>query len=80
MLNAVRHAEASTLRITLAGIPGGGVQIAVVDDGKGFDSSRIGKGFGLAGLRERATAINAELAIVSEPGGGTEVIATWAPA
>jgi signal transduction histidine kinase len=80
MLNAVRHAEASTLRITLAAVPGGGVRIAVTDDGKGFDSAVVAKGFGLAGLRDRANAINADLTIVSEPGGGTEVIATWAPA
>jgi signal transduction histidine kinase len=80
MLNAMRHAQATTLRVTLGGIPGGGVQLVVADDGRGFDPARGHKGFGLAGLRERATAIAAELAIVSEPGGGTEVIATWAPA
>jgi signal transduction histidine kinase len=77
MLNAVRHAEASTLRITLSTAPGGGVRIAVADDGKGFDSESVTKGYGLAGLQERANAINAELAVVSEPGAGTEVIATW---
>jgi signal transduction histidine kinase len=79
MLNAVRHAEASTLRISLGGIRGGGVQLVVADDGKGFDPTQVRKGFGLAGLCERAAAINAELAIISEPGGGAEVIATWAP-
>ncbi|HEY1926445.1 MAG TPA: GAF domain-containing sensor histidine kinase [Caulobacteraceae bacterium] len=80
MLNAVRHAEASTVRITVAAIHGHGVRIAVEDDGIGFDPGAVTKGFGLAGLRDRASAIDAHLTIVSEPGAGTEVIATWAPA
>jgi signal transduction histidine kinase len=80
MLNAVRHAEAGTVRVTLAAIPGPGVRIAVADDGKGFDPCAVTRGFGLAGLRERARAIEADLSIVSEPGGGTQIIATWAPA
>jgi signal transduction histidine kinase len=80
MLNAVCHAEASTVRVTLAAVSGAGVRIAVADDGKGFDPDAVTKGFGLAGLRDRASAIGAELTIVSEPGEGTEVIATWAPA
>jgi GAF domain-containing protein len=80
MLNAVRHAEASTVCITLSAMPGLGVRIGVADDGKGFDPGAVTKGFGLAGLRDRASAIDADLTIVSEPGAGTEVIATWAPA
>jgi signal transduction histidine kinase len=80
MLNAVRHAEANTVRVTLAAAAGRGVRIAVTDDGKGFDPGAVTKGFGLAGLHDRASAINAELTIVSEPGAGTEVIATWSPA
>jgi signal transduction histidine kinase len=80
MLNAVRHAEANTVRVTLAAVAGRGVRIAVADDGKGFDPGAVTKSFGLVGLRERANAINAELTVVSEPGEGTEVIATWAPA
>jgi signal transduction histidine kinase len=79
MLNAVRHAEASAVRVTLAAAPGGGLRVAVTDDGKGFDPDIVTRGFGLAGLRERAGAINAELTIISEPGAGTEVITTWAP-
>ncbi|HEX4741623.1 MAG TPA: GAF domain-containing protein [Caulobacteraceae bacterium] len=80
MLNAVRHAEASTVRITLSAMPRSGVRVAVADDGKGFDPGAVTKGFGLAGLRDRASAIDADLTIVSEPGAGAEIIATWAPA
>jgi signal transduction histidine kinase len=79
MLNAVRHAEAETIEVSLSAGPGRGLRIAVTDDGKGFDPDEAGGGFGLASLRERAAAIEAELSILSEPGGGTEVIATWSP-
>ncbi|HEY2048531.1 MAG TPA: GAF domain-containing sensor histidine kinase [Caulobacteraceae bacterium] len=79
MLNAVRHAEASTVRVTLSAMPGPGVRVAVADDGKGFDPGVVTKGFGLAGLRDRASAIDADLTIVSEPGAGTQVIAVWTP-
>ncbi|MBV8682476.1 MAG: GAF domain-containing protein, partial [Caulobacteraceae bacterium] len=41
MLNAVRHAEAETMRVTLAAIPGRGVRIGVADDGKGFDPAAV---------------------------------------
>ena len=79
MLNAVRHAEASAVRVTLSSFSERGVRLAVADDGKGFDPDQVTKGFGLAGIRERANAIHAHLTIVSEQGGGAEVIATWAP-
>jgi signal transduction histidine kinase len=79
MLNAVRHAEARAVRVTLSAFSDRGVRLAVADDGKGFDPDKVKKGFGLASLRDRASAIDAELTIVSEPGGGAEVIATWVP-
>jgi signal transduction histidine kinase len=79
MLNAVRHAEANEVRLTLSDFAVRGVRLAVTDDGKGFNPDQPTEGFGLAGIRERASAIKAELTIVSEPGGGTEVIATWVP-
>jgi signal transduction histidine kinase len=79
MLNASRHAGAQTIRVTLTPLTDQGLRLAVVDDGKGFDTSRTGSGFGLVGMHERAAAIQAELAIVSEPGAGTEVAVTWTP-
>ena len=76
MLNATRHAGARTLRVSLAAISGG-LQLAVVDDGKGFDPARSSSGFGLAGLRERAAAIGAHLSITSAPGLGAQILVTW---
>jgi signal transduction histidine kinase len=76
MLNAARHAEAQTVRVTMMPVPGG-LWLAVVDDGKGFDPAKAAPGFGLAGLRERAAGIEAKLSIASTPGLGTEVVVTW---
>jgi signal transduction histidine kinase len=76
MLNATRHAGARTLRVSLIPVPGG-LQLAVVDDGKGFDPARASSGFGLAGLRERAAAIGAHLSITSAPGFGGQILVTW---
>jgi signal transduction histidine kinase len=79
MLNAARHAEAQTIRITLAPAARAGLRLAVIDDGKGFDTGEATPGFGLVGLRERAAAIKAKLSIVSAPGAGTQIAVTWAP-
>jgi two-component system NarL family sensor kinase len=78
MLNAMRHAEAQAIRLSLARLPGRGLRLAVEDDGKGFDSGVV-CGFGLAGLRDRAATIGARLSITSTLGFGTQVAVTWAP-
>jgi signal transduction histidine kinase len=76
MLNAACHAEAQTLRVSTIPVPGG-LQLAIVDDGKGFDPTKAASGFGLVGLRERAAGIEAKLSIASAPGRGTQVVVTW---
>jgi signal transduction histidine kinase len=79
MLNATRHAGAQTIRVTLAPASAGGLRLAIVDDGEGFDPRQVKSGFGLACLRDRAAAIRAELSIASAPGVGTKVAVTWIP-
>ncbi|HSZ52831.1 MAG TPA: sensor histidine kinase [Caulobacteraceae bacterium] len=76
MLNAARHAEARTLRVSLTPLPGG-LRLAIIDDGKGFDPAKTSSGFGLEGLRERAAEIDAELSITSAPGFGAQILVTW---
>jgi two-component system NarL family sensor kinase len=78
--NAEHHARAQTITVTLRPLPGRGLQLTVTDDGRGFDPTCPACGFGLAGMRERATAARAELAIESAPGAGATVTVTWAPA
>jgi signal transduction histidine kinase len=76
MLNAARHASARTLRVSLTPVAGG-LRLAIIDDGKGFDPDKTHAGFGLEGLRERAAGIDAQLSITSAPGLGAQIIVTW---
>ena len=78
MLNAMRHAGAQTIRLSLARLPGRGLQLSIDDDGRGFDPQAV-HGFGLAALRDRASMIGAELSVASTPGAGTKVAVTWIP-
>ena len=52
--NAVRHAEARTIRVKLLAQPAH-VRLMVIDDGRGFDVTTLPKDrYGLAGIQERA--------------------------
>jgi signal transduction histidine kinase len=78
--NAARHAGAAHVQLRLRW-DGAGVGLEVADDGRGFDPGAVPAGhLGLAIMRERAAAIGAALRIASQPGGGTRVAVTWAPA
>jgi hypothetical protein len=71
--NVLQHARAHALRVEGHVIRLDGAErvfVRVVDDGCGFDPS-IGQRKGLATMRERATAIGAQLRIRSEPGQST---------
>jgi signal transduction histidine kinase len=45
----------------------------VVDDGVGFNQSRMASGLGLASILERLKAVNGGVEVVSEPGRGTRL-------
>jgi signal transduction histidine kinase len=73
--NAVRHARPRTVRITMTEQPEHW-ELAVADDGVGMERSAelsARQGFGLASMRQRASAIGGEWQIESEPGRGTRV-------
>jgi len=62
------------------GTPGtwSSIELAITDDGRGFDPSAITAGhFGLAIMRERADGVGATLAVRSQPGQGTQIVAAW---
>jgi two-component system, NarL family, sensor histidine kinase UhpB len=70
LTNAARHAQASTVRLSLQR-QGTSVVLAVDDDGRGL--RRADEGTGIRGMRERALLIGAQLAVGSGDLGGTTV-------
>jgi len=75
--NIAKHAGASRVDIQLH-YETGAVELRIQDDGRGFDSEQTFPGhYGLSMMRERATAIGAELSITSQPGHGTEIVVRW---
>ncbi len=73
--NAVRHARARTVLITLRRRTGAGIELSVLDDGIGFGAGeRSGTGLGLRSIDERVRLIRGVLTIDSHPGRGTKVI------
>lgn len=70
--NAVRHGHPKTIRLHLAyGRPS--VKLTIRDDGGGFSLDEDAAGFGIRGMKRRASAINANFHIRSSPGHGTSV-------
>ncbi|WP_125100343.1 sensor histidine kinase [Leucobacter chromiireducens] len=67
--NAVRHAEASTLRIS-ATVRDTRVEVTVSDDGIGAPAG-VRAGHGLTGMRERVALVGGELCVASTPTGLT---------
>ncbi len=76
--NVARHAEASRVEVRLTGGPP--IELLVVDDGVGFDSSVVRSGhLGLSIMAERAAAIGADLEVETTESGGTSLRLSLAP-
>jgi signal transduction histidine kinase len=82
--NALQHAQ--TRRLTVHGLlEQDRIDLTVEDDGVGFETGErldlagliARRHFGLAGMYERATLIQAKLMIDSTPGRGTRTRITW---
>lgn len=73
--NVARHSGARNAALSLV-VEGDEAILRVEDDGVGFDPDRRARSghFGLANLRDRATAVAGSLSIGSEPGKGTRII------
>lgn len=70
--NALRHAHASEVQLRLVK-QGQQVEMAVQDNGNGFDRAVQSEGMGLRNMQVRAQMIDAKLEIKSFPGEGTRV-------
>lgn len=73
--NTVKHAEATSVHISLSR-ENNALVLKVQDDGVGFSPAAHGNtGFGLSQMRERVVQLNGSLDIHSSPGFGTTVVA-----
>jgi len=72
--NVVRHARATRVDVQLRCIPEQ-VALTLHDNGIGFDNSQARRGLGLANMQERMMAIDGQVAVESQPGTGTTVVA-----
>lgn len=75
LTNVSRHSRAQSVRVDLT-YAEHLVRLTVQDDGVGFVSRASGSGFGLTGMRARATQVGADLSVRSDPGLGTIVSVT----
>ena len=77
LTNVARHAGAGSVAVTL-GLRPDAVELAVADDGRGFDADAAGRqSLGLLGMRERARALGGALSVRGRPGEGTTVECTF---
>lgn len=76
--NVLRHAGAQQISVHLH-TKAGRLEMKIVDDGTGFDLAEVerhgheGLGFGLMGMRERASLLGGRVEIISSPSAGTTV-------
>jgi signal transduction histidine kinase len=77
LANVARHAEARSVAVELRG-DAGGVSLAVIDDGRGFDpdASADGGRMGLVGMQERMAAVGGQLVVDAAPGRGARLLAS----
>ncbi len=68
--NALRHADAQTITVTLRAI-GEHLELRITDDGRGFENPT--RSSGLTNMKRRAELCDGTISILSEPGAGTEV-------
>lgn len=73
--NVELHAEACQLEVGLR--YNQGLTLFIQDDGRGFDPQTVGPDrYGLVGIRERATLVDAQVTVDSAPNRGTKLTVT----
>lgn len=69
LTNALRHGDPDHVAVRIRR-DDSSLELSIEDDGGGCDPAALAGGFGIAGIRERATALGASLGFVHKPGGG----------
>jgi signal transduction histidine kinase len=72
LTNVVKHSSCSFSRLVID-VRRKDLLVTIQDDGRGFDSSTLLRGHGIANMRERASAMGGHLTIGSGTEGGTTV-------
>jgi PAS domain S-box-containing protein len=76
--NAIRHSGAARVQVEIEFAAAGAVRLIVADAGVGFDTGAVrADAYGLISMNERASRAGIALTYVTEPGAGTEVVASW---
>uniref|UniRef100_UPI0039C99732 sensor histidine kinase n=1 Tax=Horticoccus sp. 23ND18S-11 TaxID=3391832 RepID=UPI0039C99732 len=80
--NALKHAAARLIEVSVALRQGTTLVLTVTDNGRGFDAARETRGksghYGCVGIRERSAKLGAHISWRSAPGAGTTVELTLA--
>ncbi len=74
--NALKHAQATRIDIGLR-LADGWLEVTVADDGVGFDPGEGRNRGGLLHMEDRVRSFGGHLRIISSPGAGTKVVATF---
>jgi two-component system sensor histidine kinase UhpB len=74
--NALKHAKAKVIRVSLKQDKKGSLNLVIQDDGLGMDIDQVDQTqhFGLLGIRERIQAFHGQFNIESSPEKGTKII------
>jgi len=75
MNNALRHAGCTHVKLRVR-VEDGELEIALEDDGRGFEEPENGRGHGLKNMRWRARKIDGTIRFASRPGSGSRVTLT----
>ncbi|MDJ0634215.1 MAG: sensor histidine kinase [Xenococcaceae cyanobacterium MO_188.B29] len=75
LTNIIKHSQAIKVKISIR-LVANDLEVLIKDNGKGFNPEENTTGFGIQGMRERATALGGRFNLVSLPEMGCQVIAT----
>lgn len=75
LANVARHANASSVKVTIRGTHASEV-VEIQDDGRGFNLDQVTKGNGLPGMTDRLSTVGGRLEVTTSPGLGCTLTAT----